>query len=171
MGANNISVLDTVITDRVAYLNAASLGLPVHRVEMRQSRERRSPSAPETMQALAKELFPEWREAISTVGRCAELNETNHQVGISRHLTFYRPCCQQRLARSPLMLDQLPIIVQPSVRPHHPPSEEYCTVVFRMQGGRSAIGWLLAELSRHFEGADTAEIVKFAVGDHLCNQH
>lgn len=72
-GATNISVLDTVIPDRVAYLNAASLGLPVHRIEARQPRERRSPSALETMQALAIELFPEWREAISTVGRYAEV--------------------------------------------------------------------------------------------------
>lgn len=68
--ATNISVLDTVVPDRVAYLNAASLGLPVHRIETRQSRERRSPSALETMQALAIELFPEWREAISKVGKC-----------------------------------------------------------------------------------------------------
>ena len=68
------------------------------------------------------------------------------------------------------MLDQHPIIIQPSVRPHHPPSEEYCTVVFRPQGGRSAMGWLLAELSRHFEGSGTAEIIKFEVGDHLCNR-
>jgi len=72
-GATNISVLDTVVPDRVAYLNAASLGLPVHRIETRQSRERRSPSALETMQALAIELFPEWREAISSVSRCAEV--------------------------------------------------------------------------------------------------
>jgi chromosome partitioning related protein ParA len=68
----NISVLDTVIPDRVAYLKAASFGLPVHRIETRQSRERRSPSALETMQALAIELFPEWREAISAVTKCAE---------------------------------------------------------------------------------------------------
>ncbi|CAN7451571.1 ParA family protein [Pseudomonas sp. LjRoot277] len=72
-GTINISVLDTVVPDRVAYLNAASLGLPVHRIETRRSRERRSPSALETMQALAIELFPEWREAISTVSRCAEV--------------------------------------------------------------------------------------------------
>ncbi len=72
-GANNISVLDTAIPERVAYLNAASLCLPVHRVETRQSRERSSPSAMETMQALAIELFPEWREAISRVGRCTEV--------------------------------------------------------------------------------------------------
>lgn len=71
-GTANISVLDTVIPDRVAYLNAASLGLPVHRVETRRSRERRSPPALETMQALAIELFPEWRETISTVSRYAE---------------------------------------------------------------------------------------------------
>lgn len=65
----NISVLDTVVPDRVAYLNAASLGLPVHRTETRQS----SPSALKIMQSLAIELFPEWREAISTVSRCAEV--------------------------------------------------------------------------------------------------
>ena len=69
------------------------------------------------------------------------------------------------------MPNQLPIIVQPSVRPHHPPSEEYWTVVFRLQGGRSAMGWFLAELSRHVKGSGTAEIVKFEVGDHLCNRH
>ncbi|MCT8962800.1 ParA family protein [Pseudomonas veronii] len=66
--ATNISILDTVVPDRVAYLSAASLGLPAHRIETRQS----SPSALETMQALAIELFPEWREVISTVTRCAE---------------------------------------------------------------------------------------------------
>lgn len=68
------------------------------------------------------------------------------------------------------MLDQRPIIIQPSVRPHHPPREDYCSVVFRLQGGRSAMGWLLAELSRHFGGSGTAEILKFEVGDHLCNR-
>lgn len=72
-GANNISVLDTVVPDRVAYLNAATLGLPVHRIETCRSRERRSPSVLETMQALAIELFPEWREAISAVTGCAEV--------------------------------------------------------------------------------------------------
>lgn len=72
-GTTNISVLDTVVPDRVAYINAASLGLPAHRIETRHSRERRSPSAMETMQALAIELFPEWREAISTVTGYAEV--------------------------------------------------------------------------------------------------
>lgn len=68
------------------------------------------------------------------------------------------------------MLDQLPIIAPPSIRQYRPPCEEYCTVVFRLQGGRSAMSWFLAELSRHFEGSGTAEIVKFEVGDHLCNR-
>lgn len=47
------------------------------------------------------------------------------------------------------------------------PDDEYCTVVFRLQGGRRAMGWFLAELSRHFEGSGSAEIVRFEVGDHL----
>jgi chromosome partitioning related protein ParA len=71
--ATNISVLGTVVPDRVAYLNAASLGLPVHRIETRRSLKRRSSSALETMQALAIELFPEWRDAISRVSRCSEV--------------------------------------------------------------------------------------------------
>ncbi|MGN2436519.1 ParA family protein [Pseudomonas syringae] len=62
-----IQVLQTVIPNRVAYLNAASLGLPVHRVEARRPVGRRSISALETMQALAIELFPEWHEAVSSM--------------------------------------------------------------------------------------------------------
>jgi chromosome partitioning related protein ParA len=66
--ATSISVLNTAIPNRVAYVNAASLGQPVHRVEAHRSSGRRSPSALETMCALAIELFPEWRAVISTVG-------------------------------------------------------------------------------------------------------
>lgn len=72
-GATDISILDTVIPDRVAYLNAASLGLPVHRIETRRLPERRSLSALETMQAIAIELFPEWREAVSRLSKCAKV--------------------------------------------------------------------------------------------------
>lgn len=68
-GAANVPVLDTIVQDQVVYLNAASLGQPVHRIETRQS----SPSALETMQSLAIDLLPEWREAISRVSRCAEV--------------------------------------------------------------------------------------------------
>lgn len=65
------------------------------------------------------------------------------------------------------MFNQRPISIQPSISPHSPPCEEHCTVVFRLQGGSSATGWFLAELSQHFEGSGTAKIVKFEVGDHL----
>ena len=65
------------------------------------------------------------------------------------------------------MSDRFPIIVQPSIRPHDAACEEYCTVVFRLQGGRSTMVWFLAELSQHFEGSGTTEIVKLEVGDHL----
>ncbi|MGN7934363.1 ParA family protein [Pseudomonas sp. 22447] len=67
IGTSAIQVLQTVVPDRVAYLNAASLRLPVHRVETRRPIGRRSASALETIQALAIELFPEWRQAICSV--------------------------------------------------------------------------------------------------------
>lgn len=62
-----IGVLNAMIPDRVAYLNAASLGLPAHRVETRLPAGRSPPSVLETMQVLAIELFPEWRDAILTI--------------------------------------------------------------------------------------------------------
>lgn len=66
------------------------------------------------------------------------------------------------------MQDHLPIAIERSTPPALPfPCEEYCTVVFRVQGGRSAMGGFLAELSRHVEGSGTGEIVKFEIGDHL----
>ncbi|MQT62649.1 AAA family ATPase [Pseudomonas sp. FSL R10-0056] len=68
----NISVLANVVPDRVVYLNAASLGLPAHRIEKRRSHQQRSPSARQTMQSLAIELFPQWREEISTLSRAWE---------------------------------------------------------------------------------------------------
>ena len=68
----SVSVLNTAIPNRVAYVNAASLGLPVHRVEATRPSGRRSPSALETMRTLALELFPEWHAAISRVGLGAE---------------------------------------------------------------------------------------------------
>ena len=70
--ASSIAVLNTVIPNRVAYVNAASLGLPVHRIETSRPSGRRSPSALQTLQALAIELFPEWQAAILRVGPSAE---------------------------------------------------------------------------------------------------
>ena len=45
--------------------------------------------------------------------------------------------------------------------------EEYCTVVFRLQGGRPRMSAFLLELSDHLEGSGTVEIVRFHVGDDL----
>ncbi|XVN15987.1 ParA family protein [Pseudomonas corrugata] len=67
IGASAIQVLQTIIPDRVAYLNAASLGLPAHRIDTRRPVGRRSTTALETMQALAIELLPEWFDAISSM--------------------------------------------------------------------------------------------------------
>ncbi|PWY45601.1 ParA family protein [Pseudomonas sp. RW405] len=61
----HVSVCSTVIPDRVAYPNAASLGLPVHRVEPVPAPGSRSPCAAEVMRRLAIELFPQWAEQIA----------------------------------------------------------------------------------------------------------
>lgn len=63
-GDPHVSVCDTVIPDRVAYLNAASLGLPVHRVEATPPPGSRSRCAAAVMTSLAIELFPEWAEKL-----------------------------------------------------------------------------------------------------------
>lgn len=58
-----ISLCSAVLLDRVAYLNAASVGLPVHRID-----DRPSPAgtlgAAQSMRQLAIELFPEWHSLI-----------------------------------------------------------------------------------------------------------
>lgn len=61
----HVSVCNTVIPDRVAYLNAASLGLPVHRVESKAAPRSRSRCAADVMRALANELFPEWEQRLA----------------------------------------------------------------------------------------------------------
>ncbi|AUZ58516.1 Chromosome partitioning ATPase [Pseudomonas sp. XWY-1] len=60
----HVSVCTTVIPDRVAYTNAASLGLPAHRVEFTPPPGSRSPCAAEVVRALAVELFPQWAERL-----------------------------------------------------------------------------------------------------------
>ncbi|VVP22134.1 ParA family protein [Pseudomonas fluorescens] len=65
----HVSVCATVIPDRVAYLNAASLGLPVHRVDFAPPSGSNSPCAADVMRALAVELFPEWTDQLSSSPR------------------------------------------------------------------------------------------------------
>ncbi|MGJ3439418.1 ParA family protein [Pseudomonas sp. Je.1.5.c] len=60
----HVGICSMVIPDRVAYPNAASLGLPVHRVEASAPHGSRSPCAAEVMRGLASELFPQWAEQI-----------------------------------------------------------------------------------------------------------
>jgi chromosome partitioning related protein ParA len=63
----HVSVCNTVIPDRVAYPNAASLGLPVHRIEATPPSGSRSPCAAEVMRGLAIELFPQWAQQIDAL--------------------------------------------------------------------------------------------------------
>lgn len=82
----HVSVCDTVIPDRVAYLNAASLRLPVHRVEATPPPGSRSPCAAAVMTSLAIELFPEWADKFClTAGNGRRLAHAN-----SRRLAGHR---------------------------------------------------------------------------------
>lgn len=63
----HVGVCSMVIPDRVAYPNAASLGLPVHRVEASAPHGSSSPCAAEVMRGLASELFPQWAEQIGAL--------------------------------------------------------------------------------------------------------
>lgn len=49
-------------------------------------------------------------------------------------------------------------------------NEEFCTVLFRLQGGRPAISKLLLDLSQHFENSGAVEIVRVQVGDYLSGE-
>lgn len=63
-----VRVLNTQVPAIEAYPRAATLGLPVHRVETRRPQKRLAPSALETMRILACELYPQWSSQFSTVG-------------------------------------------------------------------------------------------------------
>jgi len=62
-------MLDTSIPMAEAYLKAAVLGVPVHRLEPRRPSGRKAPAALDTQQRLAIELFPMWSEAFLNIGR------------------------------------------------------------------------------------------------------
>ena len=61
-GNDEISVLDCIIPAAVVFRNAASLGIPAHRLEYKQPSNRKSPAALAVIRQLAIELFPEWRD-------------------------------------------------------------------------------------------------------------
>lgn len=62
-----ISVLDSTIPAAVVFRNAASRGIPAHRLEYRQPSNRQSPSALSIIRQLAIELFPEWRDRLEAM--------------------------------------------------------------------------------------------------------
>jgi chromosome partitioning related protein ParA len=78
-GHAGVQVLNTDVPAIEAYPRAATRGLPVHRIEYRQPAGRVAPAALSTMQALAGELLPEWRDRFALVtGRADEIKGTRH---------------------------------------------------------------------------------------------
>jgi len=58
----DISVLDSTIPAAVVFRNAASQGIPAHRLEYKHPSNRKSPAALSIIRQLAIELFPEWSD-------------------------------------------------------------------------------------------------------------
>lgn len=63
-----VSLLKTEIPAIEAYLRASTQRMPVHRVEQKKPMGRRAPSASQTIQALACELFPQWESCFKNSG-------------------------------------------------------------------------------------------------------
>lgn len=61
-GNPEIDVLQCTVPAAVVFRDAASLGVPAHRLEYRQPSNRKSPCALAIIRQLSLELFPEWRE-------------------------------------------------------------------------------------------------------------
>ncbi|WP_338807011.1 ParA family protein [Pseudomonas chlororaphis] len=80
-GHAGVRVLDTNVPAIEAYPRASTQGLPVHRVEYRQPRGRVAPAALETMQSLAGELFPGWRERFAGVTGKASARAEQRRAG------------------------------------------------------------------------------------------
>ena len=61
-GNPEVDVLQCTVPAAVVFRDAASLGMPAHRLEYRQPSNRKSPCALAIIRQLALELFPEWHE-------------------------------------------------------------------------------------------------------------
>lgn len=61
-GNTDIDVLGCTIPAAVVFRDAASLGMPAHRLEYRQPSNRKSPSALAIVRQLAIEVLPEWHD-------------------------------------------------------------------------------------------------------------
>jgi len=75
-GQDGIRVLDTTVPAIEAYPRAATLGLPVHRVESRKPAGRVAPAALDTLRTLAMELLPQWGKQLSGLSRQSQREAT-----------------------------------------------------------------------------------------------
>jgi len=66
-GQDGIRVLNTTVPAIEAYPRAATLGLPVHRVESRKPAGRVASAALDTLRTLAVELLPQWQSQLLVV--------------------------------------------------------------------------------------------------------
>jgi len=64
---DGVRVLDTTVPAIEAYPRAATLGLPVHRVEPKKPAGRVAPAALDTLRTLAMELLPQWQAQLLTI--------------------------------------------------------------------------------------------------------
>lgn len=62
-----INVLNTTIPAAVIFREAASLGMPAHRLEYKKPADQVAPSALTTIRNLAIEVFPEWRDCFEAM--------------------------------------------------------------------------------------------------------
>jgi len=96
-GQDSIRVLDTTVPAIEAYPRAATLGLPVHRVESRKPAGRVAPAAIDSLRALAVEL-----NCCRSGGRNYRRRPYDHRLRTgARQSTFANPdrvCHQRRLA-------------------------------------------------------------------------
>lgn len=70
----DIDVLECTIPAAVVFRDAASLGMPAHRLEYRQPSNRKSPSALAIVRQLAIEVFPEWHDRFEEMTESAVKN-------------------------------------------------------------------------------------------------
>ncbi|MFB8831270.1 ParA family protein [Azotobacter sp. CWF10] len=66
-GHPQIKVLNSTLPAAISFRNAATRGIPAHRLEYRQPANRRSPSALHIIRNLAIETFPQWRDRFEAV--------------------------------------------------------------------------------------------------------
>ncbi|MFS2159720.1 ParA family protein [Pseudomonas sp. Pseusp122] len=65
--SQGIEVIESTIPASVIFRQAATRGIPAHRLEYRQPSNRKAPCALKVIRELAIELFPEWQSAFSSL--------------------------------------------------------------------------------------------------------